>query len=300
MNSIFNQIETNNDISTILQLTKDASEYYICSTEILDINKFYTLTGKISYHEKITDVIFTGSYEENIIYYVQRYNERFFKVLDVYDCKEDKYEKYLTNNTKFLTNSLTSFINMLPGNTQIDYKLYKVRLIFDEVIDINILITIAKKYSLDINVYVSLFELLISNLKKDNYNFLSLYSYSEYLSCIHPAYLIHIRDKLFDIYYYNYIKTFSLKYFCEAIYYTKPNDEILKKYIKDLETFDDLIYCLKNMLYYQQLYRASFIEKIKFFKPSLSDIKMICKRFDNFTYEDFELTTWDKLKLKFI
>lgn len=84
MTNIFTQVPANESISTLLELTNTASESYIVSNENLTENVYYTVVGKIPYYHGLGQVDLKYSYEDNIVYYVQKYNDRFFKVISKY------------------------------------------------------------------------------------------------------------------------------------------------------------------------------------------------------------------------
>lgn len=91
----FNIIKTEETLLTLLELTNNAVEGYFVSNEALEENKYYTSIGETVLSNNMENLNLSYDYNSNIIYFVQSYNNRFFKVLTKYICHEDNYSTYI-------------------------------------------------------------------------------------------------------------------------------------------------------------------------------------------------------------
>ncbi len=121
----------------ILELTNTAKELFFVSGKDLTVGEYYSVIGHNGYYHYLNEVIFTESYENNIIYYVQKYNDRLFKVVDKYHCISDSYKTYidLVSPTNFDFDSVISFGSLTKNgmgmNHQYDFicKLYDIEVL---------------------------------------------------------------------------------------------------------------------------------------------------------------------------
>lgn len=289
MTNIFTKVPANESISTLLELTNTASEAYIVSNENLIEGAFYTVVGKVPYYHGLGGVDFKYSYEDNIVYYVQKYNDRFFKVISKYICQVDNYKAY--RDVASFNSSFRSYlvINKLPL-TQVCAKL-------DDLPYIGV---IAALLGIDDTIKIELFNIVMSNTTDINN--------SNYIRIEHIINLINSlkyevdKNYVADMY-STYIKDLSVENLHTIIYWCREsisnNDYfklILASYLFNKNN-DELIRLAKrNDLHnnIEDLIISTLLER----PHTFDDIVKLCKecRYYYRNY-DFKLTNFDRLKL---
>ncbi len=289
MTNIFTQVPANESISTLLELTNTASEAYIVSNENLIEGAYYTVVGKVPYYHGLGEVDFKYSYEDNIVYYVQKYNDRFFKVISKYVCQVDNYKAY--RDVASFNSSFRSYltINKLPL-TQVCAKL-------DDLPYIGV---IAALLGIDDTIKIELFNIVMSNATDINN--------SNYIRIEHIINLINSlkyevdKNYVADMY-STYIKDLSVENLHTIIYWCREsisnNDYfklILASYLFNKNN-DELIRLAKrNDLHnnIEDLIISTLLER----PHTFDDIVKLCKEcryyYRNF---DFKLSNFDRLKL---
>lgn len=289
MTNIFTQVPANESISTLLELTNTASEAYIVSNENLIEGAYYTVVGKVPYYHGLGEVDFKYSYEDNIVYYVQKYNDRFFKVISKYVCKVDDYKAY--RDVASFDSSFRSYlvINKLP-----------LTLVCAKLDDLPYIGVIAALLGIDDTVKIELFNIVMSNTTDINN--------SNYIRIEHIINLINSLKYEIDKNYvadkYNeYIKDLSVENLHSIIYWCREsisnNDYfklILASYLFNKNN-DELIRLAKRNDLHNNI--EDLIISTLLARPhTFDDIVKLCKEcryyYRNF---DFKLSNFDRLKL---
>lgn len=289
MTNIFTQVPANESISTLLELTNTASEAYIVSNENLIEGAYYTVVGKVPYYHVLGEVDFKYSYEDNIVYYVQKYNDRFFKVISKYVCKVDDYKAY--RDVASFDSSFRSYlvINKLP-----------LTLVCAKLDDLPYIGVIAALLGIDDTVKIELFNIVMSNTTDINN--------SNYIRIEHIINLINSLKYEIDKNYvadkYNeYIKDLSVENLHSIIYWCREsisnNDYfklILASYLFNKNN-DELIRLAKRNDLHNNI--EDLIISTLLARPhTFDDIVKLCKEcryyYRNF---DFKLSNFDRLKL---
>lgn len=289
MTNIFTQVPANESISTLLELTNTASEAYIVSNENLIEGAYYTVVGKVPYYHVLGEVDFKYSYEDNIVYYVQKYNDRFFKVISKYVCKVDDYKAY--RDVASFDSSFRSYlvINKLP-----------LTLVCAKLDDLPYIGVIAALLGIDDTVKIELFNIVMSNTTDINN--------SNYIRIEHIINLINSLKYEIDKNYvadkYNeYIKDLSVENLHSIIYWCRENissnvyfKSILSTYLFN-KSNDELIRLAKRNDLHNNI--EDLIISTLLARPhTFDDIVKLCKEcryyYRNF---DFKLSNFDRLKL---
>lgn len=165
----------------ILDLTNTAKELFFVSGKDLTVGEYYSVIGHNGYYHYLNEVIFTESYENNIIYYVQKYNDRLFKVVDKYNCAYDDYITYLdfVTHINFDTDSVISYCVLVRDgglmNAPNTYDLLK------KINDINIISYLYTNDKITFSYFFGLFTTILKNSKvkyRDLHNCITDYSFT--------------------------------------------------------------------------------------------------------------------------
>lgn len=289
MTNIFTQVPANESISTLLELTNTASEAYIVSNENLIEGAYYTVVGKVPYYHGLGEVDFKYSYEDNIVYYVQKYNDRFFKVISKYVCKVDDYKAY--RDVALFGSSFRSYltINKLPL-TQVCAKL-------DDLPYIGVITALL---GIGDTSKIELFNIVMSNttdINNSSYirieniiNLINSLKYEVDKNYVADMYSTYIKDlsveNLHTIIYWCRESISNNDYFkliLASYLFNKNNDELIR-----LAKRNDLHNNIEDLIISTLLARPH----------TFDDIVKLCKecRYYYRNY-DFKLTNFDRLKL---
>jgi hypothetical protein len=289
MTNIFTQVPANESISTLLELTNTASEAYIVSNENLIEGAYYTVVGKVPYYHGLGEVDFKYSYEDNIVYYVQKYNDRFFKVISKYVCKVDDYKAY--RDVALFGSSFRSYltINKLPL-TQVCAKL-------DDLPYIGVITALL---GIGDTSKIELFNIVMSNttdINNSSYirieniiNLINSLKYEVDKNYVADMYSTYIKDlsveNLHTIIYWCRESISNNDYFkliLASYLFNKNNDELIR-----LAKRNDLHNNIEDLIISTLLARPH----------TFDDIVKLCKEcryyYRNF---DFKLSNFDRLKL---
>lgn len=289
MTNIFTQVPANESISTLLELTNTASEEYIVSNENLIEGAYYTVVGKVPYYHGLGEVDFKYSYEDNIVYYVQKYNDRFFKVISKYVCKVDDYKAY--RDVALFGSSFRSYltINKLPL-TQVCAKL-------DDLPYIGVITALL---GIGDTSKIELFNIVMSNttdINNSSYirieniiNLINSLKYEVDKNYVADMYSTYIKDlsveNLHTIIYWCRESISNNDYFkliLASYLFNKNNDELIR-----LAKRNDLHNNIEDLIISTLLARPH----------TFDDIVKLCKEcryyYRNF---DFKLSNFDRLKL---
>lgn len=319
MKVIFNKTKPENDILTVLNLTANASEAYICSDEELEDNSYYTICGTIKYFNSMSEVILSHSYLKNKIYYVQKYNDRFFKVINNYNCADDNYAKFLENKLSYATPSLQSFFNIPDiikffklggGMEKILIELFKY-----DIKDL-LLLDMFRKYSTTISsdFYYFLIMYIIRNSNHNSYREIGFKTIEEYVTKYikNNAFRSRLYDGTVDDMIYTILNEYCRKYImnCDfksfryliSYYYKYEPDSYYEKLLLcfidnySLTLSEILSYCEYNELSINV--KEKLLPLIKSYNPDLRTINIFCNRY-GFNVDSFNLNWYAKLKLKY-
>lgn len=273
----------------ILDLTNKAKELFFVSGKDLTVGEYYSVIGHNEYYHYLYEVIFTESYENNIVYYAQKYNDRFFKVISKYVCKVDDYKAY--RDVASFNSSFRSYlvINKLP-----------LTLVCAKLDDLPNIGVIAALLGIDDTVKIELFNIVMSNttdINNSNYihiehiiNLINSLKYEIDKNYVADKYNEYIKDlsveNLHSIIYWCRESISSNEYFKSILatyLFNKSNDELIK-----LAKRNDLHNNIEDLIVATLLVRPH----------TFDDIVKLCKecRYYYRNY-DFKLTNFDRLKL---